>query len=1106
MKYLRFLGLIIIASQSLTALAQTGSNPSASNPLMPSLNNVSPPSPNVSALNKFGDIPVGPSTGIPQVTVPIYTWSNKNFGKDINISLDYHAGGIKVDEMASDVGLGWALNAGGVVSRTVKGIYDEYPIDGFLYKTMPATKEEGNAGEIVNNRLFNKMNAGLMDTQNDLFNYSFNGRNGRFVLGKNNDLLMLEQAKLKIIPTITNNLLTKSLITKISIIDEEGFTYVFSDCEITENHKSLVSSKYTSSWYLTEIIHPSGKDKITFQYEDFFLINETSPISTWAFPITNPAHYKTVNYGGGWQESLNCKRITRITFPDGNQVDFAYKAAIRQDTKTGSTAKLLDKITITKGSVKKGFKLNQDYSLGQRATLLSVTEFGGASETLLKPFTFNYFSSATLPPRFSAQQDHWGYANMNSGALIPHEYFRAPGGQFPPYRESSGGNRDTDPNRVKAGSLEKITYPTGGYTVFEMEANTAKDNWLEQNLPVTIQLPPYTDRSLNEPLNSNNNPAAQVPFTFQGENNTTTNFKLTVTPDGSGSASGVKFELYNSSNQIINTQQINFSANNVNPIERSFSLSNLVKNASYYFKIYTINLSEYYNYAQIDWREVNQGSSYDTVLRHVQPYVGGIRAKRVLDYSENGTSPIVKEYEYTMEDGVTSSGSLGIRPVYTYLVSYDFWTNPELPREPLYRGNPANPNYIIRTSGGVHPAIFVNGSPVTYKRVVEKLGQNGNYLGKTIRYFTNFNDSAPYISEDFPFIPPQYSPWQYGILKREEVYNGANQVIRTKENTFELISDSYASDQTRVENFRSIIISPVQFLWEDPHGNFSAGINPLAYPYYFFMSNVTPIAGRNQILQTKVTESEPGQTPVITTTNYTYDAANYYLKQASLIDSRNREVKTVLNYPKDMVTANIDASIYQGMIDKNIISPVIEEKVSVGGIQQTARTTKYAKWNNNFYAPERVKTKKMALTEEDRIIYLQYDSHAAPLSVQQATGPKVSYIWSYGGMHLLAQVANAEYSQVQTLLGGAAAIETFRNKTAPTDAEIDAFLAPLVNGLPAEASILRFKHDTLRGLTGQLDEAGRKTSYEYDEFNRLKAVRDQQGNLVEEYKYNYRNQ
>ncbi len=40
-------------------------------------------------------------------------------------SLSYHTGGIKVDEAASNSGLGWALLGDGVISRSVVGRPDE---------------------------------------------------------------------------------------------------------------------------------------------------------------------------------------------------------------------------------------------------------------------------------------------------------------------------------------------------------------------------------------------------------------------------------------------------------------------------------------------------------------------------------------------------------------------------------------------------------------------------------------------------------------------------------------------------------------------------------------------------------------------------------------------------------------------------------------------------------------------------------------------------------------------------------------------------------------------------------------------------------------------
>ena len=62
-------------------------------------------------------------TGTGSVNVPIYEYSLD--GLNLGVSLSYNAKGIRVDQQASSVGLGWSLNAGGSITRQKKGLEDE---------------------------------------------------------------------------------------------------------------------------------------------------------------------------------------------------------------------------------------------------------------------------------------------------------------------------------------------------------------------------------------------------------------------------------------------------------------------------------------------------------------------------------------------------------------------------------------------------------------------------------------------------------------------------------------------------------------------------------------------------------------------------------------------------------------------------------------------------------------------------------------------------------------------------------------------------------------------------------------------------------------------
>src|SRR5438093_8973344 len=86
-------------------------------------NGVNFQTPEVSAINKAIETPVSYYSGVPNISIPLYEIKVKDI--TVPVTLDYHAGGIRVDQDPTWVGLGWSLNYGGQITRKVRGAPDE---------------------------------------------------------------------------------------------------------------------------------------------------------------------------------------------------------------------------------------------------------------------------------------------------------------------------------------------------------------------------------------------------------------------------------------------------------------------------------------------------------------------------------------------------------------------------------------------------------------------------------------------------------------------------------------------------------------------------------------------------------------------------------------------------------------------------------------------------------------------------------------------------------------------------------------------------------------------------------------------------------------------
>jgi YD repeat-containing protein len=438
-----------------------------------------PPSPEAQAFMKYGIYPVDYSTGVPKVEIPIY--EIKSGKLSLPISLSYHASGIKINELAGSSGLGWSLNAGGAVSRVINGIEDE---NGFLqYDHYSASYIDNYAppsgGDYINVYQYvaaiafgNNSGDGRSD---DYFYNVGSGLSGQFVYDINKTLHQR---------SFSNNVINWTGATQntFEIIGEDGTHYIFNDKELVHTARSSCPS----SWYVSKIISSDGKDEIDFEYNVFpgnAYFTESQTFNNNNTIVGDPTTQLKMEWHRNIVTSDNSVLIKRIKFKNGS-VTFTYEGGRKDFMNNRLSAITINTINTAGTEVPlNSYQLVHTYfgdvnaPNPKFATRLRLDEIKRLDQNnqYINSYHFHY-NQMTLPPMIDPNhpsgstlsspafaQDYWGYYNghLENRHLLP----------LIPTGEGDPANRSTDVTYMKAESLEKIDYPTGGSTTFEFEAN-----------------------------------------------------------------------------------------------------------------------------------------------------------------------------------------------------------------------------------------------------------------------------------------------------------------------------------------------------------------------------------------------------------------------------------------------------------------------------------------------------------------------------------------------------------------------------------------------------------------------------------------------------------
>jgi len=1093
----------------------------------PDVPNLIPASPNAAAIEKFGSIPVSYSTGVPSISYPMWSWKRGKLS--FNIGLSYHAGGHKVQDMASHVGLGWALNAGGRISRTVRGVPDDLLVRGFMYSavlpqastyahepnieyvyTSPfvVTQQGTLSTKAINDHnttYFNEIKQisdGWLDGEQDIFSYSVNGYSGRFIFDKGKNIIHLEKTNVKIEAAYSSyhNGQPNGHIVAFTLTDDQGLQYTFDVTDLqnaeTVSSSNALTPNFThdgiTGWLLSEIQDLNNGEAITLAYTNSNTTatvyetgfsqsqtyaldkhDETTGQQSDAFDLVNDVYSYSKLTGQDKTPSL-------ITLPDGSTIAFEYQFS-RADL---LHAKALTKVIVKNAyaQVIKQFALDYSYftnsvadftpptqnDYSRRLRLDRVRELSNNS-SLEKPTTFTY-NAVELNARNSRNLDYWGY-NVNPAranlTYVPNIKINegTPLNDYLP-----GGDRRPDPEFVKAALLEKIDYPTGGYTQFEYECNRAFSavDYFENEL--SLKLPEWVRNDFGMI-------AYDIPFFERAEEPVkfllkAQEFEPRPEPDENGPYScfvqsqdnmTVTFTVYSTDNAYIQTYQ-NTYGNLVHGVELTL---NLPLNKDY--KI----IFNYNSYAQCAFvYEFKVTGTVKYKIDVTEKLAGGARIRKITSYDGTGVT-LTKSFDYNLNG--KSSGVLTDIPNYGFYKS----TQQMVTSGGAQGGHIANIRLLNRSSNPAYSINYYQGSPLIYTRVRE-IEADGSF---TERHY----DPAAYQGGNYnryPYPPVQDFSNFSGLLKKEIIKDASGNTQSETEKTYTKTVQQQLNGDNR--NLRTGTIGT------------SIGYNATYYAADQFFPYITHVSEASAL--TKVYEN--GQESVQSVSN-TYDPAKLYLRTRKTANSKGEEIVTAYSYPFDQT----GSLAFTAMVQKNMLAPILStstyKSLVLNGELGNSVTT-YALFHNGaLVMPSLVQGSLLGGSLEDILSYDKYDTKGNLLQYTGSDGVVTSFLWGYNLQHPVAKIVGKSHADVEA-------------QFAALNFNVTVLLLPVSDAtLRSELQKLRglsncwvttYTYKPLVGVTSETDPNGLTTYYEYDGFNRLYVIRDAAQNVLKKFCYNYSGQ
>jgi len=470
---------------------------------------------------------VDPLTGAGSVVIPIYSLSSGQVS--VPVSLTYTGNGVKPKDVEGSAGMGWQLQAGGQINRLVRGLPDDITRDNQGNQRLGWMSPLDTAANLING--FTVQNDGGVtcskettdisyinahfpfkdDTEPDLFFVSAPGLSCELMYNRADSAFHpVSYQDLKITYTRNSNFGPEAnQIATFTITNDKGITYVFGATDAGPGTETVYQYTLGTSPVYATTKYNQYKSGV-YYYDSWALVSVTDAngngvlLGYTAYPTRNSRDSVAYFIGGATSlslqylvsQSVTPVELSSIYAINNNSVSTQHLAFAWTTYSGGTGQTVINNIT--------GFGRDFEFTYSNvsyvptgysREFLRNFTDVGCSTPI---NYQFAYAGESlsgtaevtTLPDSGSHKLDYWGYYSTlpMSGSLIPSVYINPSYANLQRYMIDvtalpgplytytlANANRNADSTVASVGSLNKITYATGGNTNIIYQPNDYYD-------------------------------------------------------------------------------------------------------------------------------------------------------------------------------------------------------------------------------------------------------------------------------------------------------------------------------------------------------------------------------------------------------------------------------------------------------------------------------------------------------------------------------------------------------------------------------------------------------------------------------------------------------